>query len=60
MGGGSSSASTSWQRVCTNESAERKTGGNGVTGHDETSEDLDVSWALQTPTPRAQTNGATP
>lgn len=58
--GGTPSASTSWQRVCTNESAERKTGGNGVTGHDETSEDLDVSWALQTPTPRAQTNGATP
>ncbi|MDP1922870.1 MAG: hypothetical protein Q8L14_41890, partial [Myxococcales bacterium] len=57
---GTASASTSWQRVCTNESAERKTGGNGVTGHDETSEDLDVSWALQAPTPRAQTNGAVP
>lgn len=58
--GGTASASTSWQRVCTNESVERKTGGNGVTGHDETSEDLDVSWALQAPTPRAQTNGAVP
>jgi hypothetical protein len=46
--------------VCTNESTERKTGGNGLTGHDETSEDLDVSWALQAPTPRAQTNGAVP
>ncbi|MDP3506244.1 MAG: hypothetical protein Q8S33_38245 [Myxococcales bacterium] len=57
---GAASANASYQRVCSNESAERKTGGNGVTGHDETSEDLDVSWALQTPTPRAQTNGALP
>ncbi len=58
--GGTASASASYQRVCTNESTERRTGGNGLTGHDETSEDLDVSWALQAPTPRAQTNGAVP
>jgi hypothetical protein len=58
--GGTASASTSYQRLCTNEGGERRTGGNGLTGHDETSEDLDVTWVLQTPTPRAQTAGASP
>ncbi|MCA2977892.1 MAG: hypothetical protein INH41_10585 [Myxococcaceae bacterium] len=57
---GSPTTSTSYQRVCTNEGSERRTGGNGLTGHDETSEDLDVTWLLQAPTPRAQTNGASP
>jgi hypothetical protein len=57
---GTPTASLSYQRVCTNEGAEHKTGGNGLTGHDETSEDLDLTWVLQAPTPRAQTNGASP
>ena len=57
---GTPSASLSYQRVCTNEGAEVKTGGNGITGHNETSEDLDVTWVLQAPTPKAQTNGASP
>lgn len=57
---GTPSATLSYQRVCTNEGAERKTGGNGLTGHDETSEDLDLTWVLQAPTPKAQTNGASP
>lgn len=57
---GAPTASTSYQRVCTNEGTERRTGGNGLTGHDETSEDLDVTWLLQAQTPKAQTNGASP
>jgi hypothetical protein len=35
----------SFQRVSADEGAEVPNGGNGVTGHDETSENLDVTWA---------------
>lgn len=41
----------SYQRLCLNERSEKKTGGNGITGHDETSEDLEWSWTVAVPTP---------
>lgn len=37
---------------CGSETGERITGGNGITGHDETSERMDMSFRVQmTPTP---------
>jgi hypothetical protein len=47
-------ASTNGQSIerCTIEPGERLSGGNGITGHDETSERLDMSFRVQTmPTP---------
>ncbi len=41
----------SWHRVDVDEGAETASGGNGLTGHDETSEDLSNTWAEKTPTP---------
>ncbi len=41
----------SWHRIDMDEGAESKSGGNGATGHDETSEDLSNTWAEKTPTP---------
>jgi hypothetical protein len=57
---GTAALTTSWQRLCTNEGAETRTGGNGITSHNETSEPLDTSWTLQTKTPRALTSGEGP
>lgn len=51
---------SSYQRLCTNEGAERTTSGNGVSGHDETSEDLDLTWTTGPATPKTQTAGANP
>ena len=40
-----------FQRVDMNEGTETLTGGNGITGHDETSENLSVTWLQGDPTP---------
>jgi hypothetical protein len=45
----------SMQRVDASEGAEIKTGGNGLTGHDETSEDVSTTWTIAAPTPGAAT-----
>jgi hypothetical protein len=50
----------SYQRICNNEGTETKTGGNGITGHDETSENLSSTWVIKDPTPKAATVGAQP
>lgn len=44
--------STSQQRCNNDEPGEAKEGGNGVIGHDETSEDLASAFAIGTPSPR--------
>lgn len=46
----------SWQRIDLNEGTETQTGGNGFAGSDETSENLDVTFGEDTPTPNAATN----
>jgi len=43
----------SFQRTDFAEGAETQVGGNGITGSDETSEDLSVTWGTQAPTPGA-------
>lgn len=43
----------SWQRSDMNEGNETKTGGNGINGHDETSEDTNNTFFEDTPTPNA-------
>ncbi len=43
--------STSWHRIDLTEGSETASGGNGITGNDETSEDLAVTWAERSPTP---------
>ncbi|GAA4816211.1 hypothetical protein GCM10011365_00950 [Marinicella pacifica] len=43
----------SWQRSDMNEGNETKTGGNGISGHDETSEDTNNTFFEDTPTPNA-------
>ncbi|WP_154223161.1 endonuclease [Marinicella rhabdoformis] len=43
----------SWQRSNMNEGNETTTGGNGITGSDETSEDLNNTFFESTPTPNA-------
>jgi hypothetical protein len=57
---GTAAATTSWQRLCANEGTETRTGGNGLGGHDETSEPLDVTWTLGTKTPGVLTAGEGP
>lgn len=48
------SGGESWQREDLTEGTEAKSGGNGVDGHDETSEDLSNTWCQSsTPTPNA-------
>jgi hypothetical protein len=42
---------TSLRRVVFNEGTETKTGGNGITGHDETSENMSTTWQAGPPTP---------
>lgn len=41
----------SYQRIDYSEGAEVKTGGNGIDGHDETSEDLSNTWTTDTAAP---------
>ncbi|KAA3649936.1 MAG: hypothetical protein DWP95_01745 [Proteobacteria bacterium] len=43
----------SWQRSDMNEGNETKTGGNGINGHDETSEDTNNTFFEASPTPNA-------
>ncbi|MDJ0496439.1 MAG: ExeM/NucH family extracellular endonuclease [Acidimicrobiia bacterium] len=45
----------SWQRADLTEGVETRTGGNGVTGNDETSEASSVTWGETVPTPNAAT-----
>jgi hypothetical protein len=53
-------ASSSYQRACYNEFNESKTAGNGVTNHNETSENLGTNWFQGTPSPGAKTPGSVP
>lgn len=55
-----SSASTSFQRACYNEGSETATGGNGLSGHDETSEDLGATFIVGPPSLGAKTPGSVP
>jgi predicted extracellular nuclease len=50
---GSHSSGDSFQRIDFAEGAETQVGGNGITGSDETSEDLSVTWQLAAATPGA-------
>jgi len=52
---GGHSSGESFGRVDLTEGAETTTGGNGVNGNDETSENLSVTWAFSTPSPNAET-----
>ena len=45
----------SFSRVDLNEGTEVQTGGNGVAGDDETSENLSVTWAERDPSPNTET-----
>ncbi len=45
----------SWQRADLTEGVETATGGNGLTGNDETSEASSVTWGETVPTPNAAT-----
>ena len=45
----------SYQRVDLTEGNETETGGNGISGNDETSEDVSQTWKTDTPTPGAAT-----
>ena len=45
----------SWQRADLLEGSETETGGNGVSGHDETSENLSDTWGETAATPGAAT-----
>ncbi|MCK5376611.1 MAG: lamin tail domain-containing protein, partial [Acidobacteria bacterium] len=51
ISGGSHAVGDSFQRFDFAEGAETQSGGNGVTGSDETSEDLSVTWSLAAATP---------
>ncbi len=53
------SSGTSLERCDTSEGAETDTGGNGLTGNDETSEDLSATFVVGTPTPGAPPAAAT-
>ncbi|MGV6852916.1 MAG: endonuclease, partial [bacterium] len=49
----------SWQRVDNTEGNEIQFGGNGLSGHNETSEDLYLTWGAGTPTPGSATDSGT-
>ncbi len=51
ISGGSHANGDSFQRVDFTEGVETQSGGNGLTGSDETSEDLSVTWVLAAATP---------
>ena len=51
---GPHSGSNSWQRDDMAEGAETKSGGNGITSHDETSEDVSNTWCETAPTPNEE------
>jgi len=52
---GSHGTGVSWQREDLTEGTETTSGGNGVNGEDETSENLSATWCRFTPTPGAAT-----
>ncbi len=56
---GSHEFGNSWQRDSLSEGAELTSGGNGVNGEDETSEDLSNTWCENPPTP-GEANDCTP
>jgi predicted extracellular nuclease len=51
---GSHGSGDSFQRVDFTEGIEIQSGGNGVTGSDETSEDLSITWSLAASTPGSE------
>lgn len=53
ISGGSHASGDSFQRIDFAEGGETQAGGNGITGSDETSEDLSVTWQLAAATPGA-------
>jgi hypothetical protein len=53
ISGGSHAGGDSFQRIDFNEGTEAQSGGNGVKGDDETSENLSVTWSLDAFTPGA-------
>jgi predicted extracellular nuclease len=53
VSGAAHSSGESYTRIDLLEGTETLTGGNGVDGNDETSENLSVTWGIQTPTPNA-------
>ncbi|MEE8522911.1 MAG: lamin tail domain-containing protein, partial [Thermoanaerobaculia bacterium] len=53
ISGGSHASSDSFQRIDFTEGVESQSGGNGVTGSDETSEDLSITWSVAAATPGA-------
>ncbi len=57
---GGTSATTTYQRGCYNENGELKTAGNGITGHNETSEHHNENWFIGPPSLGAKTPGSTP
>jgi hypothetical protein len=58
--GPGSIALMSIQRVCLNEGAETSSNGNGITGHDETSENLLNTFRLRDKTPKIVAPGSVP
>jgi hypothetical protein len=56
----SATAGNSYQRACYNETTETATGGNGVSGHDETSEDLGTNFIVGPPSFGQKTPGTAP
>jgi hypothetical protein len=56
----SAAVGTSYQRACYNETTETSSGGNGVTGHDETSEDLGANFVVAPPSFGVKTPGTLP
>ena len=57
---GSIASRKTYQRICLSERGETKTNGNGITAHNETSEDLSKSFVIADPTPGAATVGVEP
>jgi hypothetical protein len=55
-----SATGTSYQRACYNENGETMSGGNGISGHDETSENLPANWSVGAPNFGVKTPGSTP
>lgn len=55
---GSINNSQSFQRMCYNEGSETKTGGNGIGGHNETSENLAATFVVRDPSIGVRTVGA--
>ncbi|MEZ5473047.1 MAG: endonuclease [Marinicella sp.] len=56
IGTGAHASGSSWQRIDLTEGAEVQTGGNGISGSDETSENTDFTFGTDTPTPNAASN----